>query len=180
MENWEYGKSASTPQLVGNIGKGKVTYYYASNINGPYTTQKPSAVGNYYLKAVISETTEYYGAVTTCSFKITEKSSVQTTTKVNLATPAIKSVKNVKGKKVKFTLKKKIANATGYEIQYSTKKSMKSSKKVKLSSSSKTSTTIKKLKLEKTYYFRVRAYRTENGNVSYSKWSSKKRTKIRK
>ena len=85
------------------------------------------------------------------------------------------SVKNVKGKKVKVSVKK-VSKASGYQIIYSTSKSFKNGKKV----NSKTgSYTIKKLKKGKTYYIKARAYRKENGKTYYGSYSSVKKVKIK-
>lgn len=100
--------------------------------------------------------------------------------KVSVAKPAIKSVKNVKGKKAKVTLKKKITGANGYEIRYSLKKTMKSAKKVTIKKANTLTATISKLKKAKTYYVQARAYKTVNGKKYYSSWSGKKNVKIKK
>lgn len=100
--------------------------------------------------------------------------------KVSVAKPAIKSVKNVKGKKAKVTLKKKINGANGYEIRYSLKKTMKSAKKVTIKKANTLKVTISKLKKSKTYYVQARAYKTVNGKKYYSSWSGKKNVKIKK
>ncbi len=100
--------------------------------------------------------------------------------KVTLAKPAIRSVKNVKGKKAQVTLKKKIKDAAGYEIQYSLKSNMKSAKKIQIKKASTLKATIKGLKNKKTYYVRARAYVTVDGKKQYSAWSAKKKVKIKK
>lgn len=86
------------------------------------------------------------------------------------------TLKNVKGKKMKVTIKK-VSNATGYQIKYSTKKSFKNAKTVK---TTKTTYTIKKLKKKKTYYVKVRAYRKVNGKTYYGSYSAVKKIKIKK
>ncbi len=100
--------------------------------------------------------------------------------KVTVAKPTIKSVKNVKGKKAKVTLKKKIKGANGYEIRYSLKKTMKSAKKATIKKANTLKVTISKLKKSKTYYFQARAFKTVNGKKYYSSWSGKKNVKIKK
>lgn len=99
---------------------------------------------------------------------------------ITLAKPAIKSVKNVKGKKAQVTLKKKVKDAAGYEIQYSLKSNMKSAKKVQIKKASTLKATIKGLKNKKKYYVRARAYATVDGKKQYSAWSAKKTVKIKK
>ncbi len=79
--------------------------------------------------------------------------------------------------------KKQATQTTGYEIQYSLKSNMKSSKKVTVAKTGTTSTTIKKLKSGKTYYVRIRTYKTvkvSGKNVKlYSAWSSVKNIKVK-
>ena len=94
----------------------------------------------------------------------------------NISKGKIKKVKNLKGKKVKLTLKK-IENAKGYQIAYATNKKF---RKKKLFTSKKMTVTIRKLKKKKTYYFKVRAYSSVNGKRKYGKWSNVKKIKIRR
>ncbi len=93
----------------------------------------------------------------------------------NIGKGKIKKVKNLKGKKVKLTLKK-IENAKGYQIAYATDKKF---RKKKLFTSKKMIVTVRKLKKKKTYYFKVRAYSSVNGKKKYGKWSNVKKIKIR-
>lgn len=86
------------------------------------------------------------------------------------------AVKNNKKKTVTVSWKK-VKGASGYQVQYAvntvfSKKTAKTTKKTKIS--------IKKLKKKKTYCFRVRAYKTNNGAKKYGKWSKVKRIKIKK
>lgn len=98
---------------------------------------------------------------------------------ISVSKPAIKSVKNVKGKKANVTLKKKVSGADGYEIRYSLKKNMKSAKKATIKKAKTLKVTLKKLK-KKTYYVQARAYKTVGGKKYYSGWSSKKSVEIKK
>lgn len=86
------------------------------------------------------------------------------------------TLKNVKGKKIKVTIKK-VSKATGYQIKYSTNKKFKNAKSVK---TTKTSYTIKKLKKKKTYYVKVRAYRKVNGKTYYGSYSGVKKITVKK
>lgn len=84
----------------------------------------------------------------------------------------VKSVTNVKGNKMKVTLKKKVSGAKGYEIKYTTDKKFK--KSVKTVTSTKITKTISKLKKNKTYYVKVRAYKIDSaGEKVYSSSYSK-------
>lgn len=86
------------------------------------------------------------------------------------------TVKNLKGKKLKVSYKK-VSKADGYQISYATNKKFKNAKTKK---TKKTSYTLKKLKKGKTYYVRVRAYRTVNGKTYYGSYSSVRKIKIKK
>lgn len=109
-----------------------------------------------------------------------EKTETSETTVSKITKPGkVKKItlKNVKKKKIKVTIKK-VFGADGYEIRYATNKKFKGVKKV---TTKKTSYTIKKLKKGKTYYVKVRAFRyDENGKKLYGKYSSVKKIKVRK
>jgi len=100
------------------------------------------------------------------AFTITVKAPSVKTTSVSL-----KAIK----KGFKATIKS-VSGVTGYEIKYSLKKSFKSAKTAR---TTKTSKTVKKLKRNKTYYVRVRSYKTINGVKYYSKWSKPKKVKTK-
>ena len=75
---------------------------------------------------------------------------------------------------------KKQKNATGYEIYRSTKKKGKYKKIATIKKVSKASYTNKKLKKGKTYYYKVRAYKTQSGKKVYGTFSTIKKVKIKK
>lgn len=74
---------------------------------------------------------------------------------------------------------KTITGSTGYQIQYSTSKNFAKAKTVKIAGAKKYSTTIKKLISKKTYYVRVRAYRTANRKTVYGAWSGSKKVVVK-
>ena len=126
------------------------------------------------------------GSVTPTNVVIPTKSVVPTgiqkltvTPVIKLKKPVIKSVKNKKGKKVKIVLKKKVSGARGYQVAYSRdKKFKKSVKKVAFTGKTKT---IGKLKKNRTYYIKVRAYKKDaNGKKIYGPYSKVKKVKIKK
>lgn len=90
----------------------------------------------------------------------------------------IKSVKSLRKKRL--TVKwGKVKGAKGYQLHISLKKNFKK-KKSKNLSGGKTSATIKKLKIGKKYYVRIRAYKKDaNGKKVYGKWSKVKSRKIK-
>ena len=99
-----------------------------------------------------------------------------TTPSATVAKVTSLKVKNKKSKKVTVSFKK-IKDAK-YQVQYSTDKKFKKDNKTK--TVSKNSVTISKLKKNKKYYFRVRAFKTVNEEKITGKWSSVKSVKIKK
>ena len=77
---------------------------------------------------------------------------------------------------------KRVAYVTGYELQYSTKSSMKNAKtiRVKSSGSSVLSKTVGKLTGGRTYYVRIRAYKSLDDGRTYGAWSSTKRVTVKR
>ena len=75
---------------------------------------------------------------------------------------------------------KKATGASGYQITLATNsKFTKGKKTVTVSGSSSKSKTIKSLKSKKTYYVKVRAYKTVNGKKKYGEWSKVKKIKVK-
>ena len=90
-------------------------------------------------------------------------------------------IKNVKSKaKKKLTVTwKKVKGADGYVVQYAKKSNMKGAKKVTVAKAGAKSATIKGLKSNKQYYVRVRAYKIVDGKKIYTKFSAKKRIRVK-
>lgn len=78
---------------------------------------------------------------------------------------------------LKFTWKK-VTGASGYQIYRSTKNSSGYKLSKTITSGSTTSFTDKNVKFNKTYYYKIRAYRTVNGKKVYSAWSAVKKQKV--
>jgi hypothetical protein len=105
------------------------------------------------------------------------KNSGTSSNTVKPAKVTISSAKNSKGKKLVLKWKK-VKGASGYEVTIATKKNFKKGKKV--TSVKGTSKTFKKLKQNKTYYVKVRAYTKKNGKKVYGAYSKVKKVKITK
>ena len=76
------------------------------------------------------------------------------------------------GGEKQITLKwKNPGNITGYQIEYGLKKDFESSKKVKIDKAKTLTTTIEKLAAGKTYYVRIRTYKTVSKKNYCSDWS---------
>ena len=95
--------------------------------------------------------------------------------------PAKVTKLTVTSKKKKVTLKwKKNSKATGYEIYRATKKNGKYKKIKTIKKASAVTFTDSKVKKGKTYYYKVRAYKTVKGNKANGKFSAVKKVKIKK
>lgn len=103
--------------------------------------------------------------------------TVKATFKINPKAVAIKTL--TAGRK-KLTVRwKKGAGITGYQVQYSLRKDFSAKTTVAVKKAATTQATIKKLKANKTYYVRVRAYKTVGGKKYYSAWSKVKSAKVK-
>lgn len=98
---------------------------------------------------------------------------------VRLNSSSISSLKNSASKKmaVKWTQNSK---ATGYQVQYSTSSKFSNATTKTITGYKNVSKTITNLKKGKTYYVRVRSYKTVSGVKYYSGWSTVKSVKISK
>ncbi len=111
--------------------------------------------------------------------KTTEDST--TTTEQIVTTPKKAKILFAKNSKKKtMVIKwKKVDNVKGYEVSYALNKKFTKSNIIK--TSSKSSFTANKLKKDKTYYVRVRAYNIDSDGLKiYGKWSAVKKVKIKK
>ena len=74
---------------------------------------------------------------------------------------------------------KKGKNITGYQVQYSLKKTFASAKTVTIKKAATVKTVLKKLQAKKTYYVRIRTYKTVKGKKYYSAWSGAKSVTVK-
>ena len=82
-------------------------------------------------------------------------------------------------KSITVNLNKKTTQVTGYQIQYSTSKDFTNAKTKTLTSNSTVKTTLTGLTANKTYYVRVRTYKTVDDVKYYSGWSAYKYVKTK-
>ena len=87
----------------------------------------------------------------------------------------LKSVK-AGSKTAKVTFAKAAGKVTGYEIKYATDSKY---KKAKTKSTAKTTEVLKSLKLGKTYYVKVRAYKKVSGGKVYGAYSKTVKVKVK-
>jgi len=145
---------------VATITKSKTTTYKKTKL---------SAGKTYYFKVRAYKTIsgkKKYGSY----------SSILTTT-TKTKTP---SISKVTAGNYKITIKwKRVTGATGYEIYMATSKNGKYKKIKTITKGSTTSYTKTGLTGEKTYYFKIRTYKTVAGKKLYSGYSSKKSAKAK-
>ena len=97
---------------------------------------------------------------------------------INPQTTKVKKL-TAKKKSLKVYITKKSKEVTGYQVQYSTSKKFSGAKTKTISKYKTTTCTLSKLKAKKTYYVRVRTYKTVKGKKYYSSWSSAKSKKTK-
>lgn len=163
--SYTYNKKAHKPGIVAKDDKGNKIPSSAYTVT--YSSGCKS-VGKYTAKV---------------TFKGDYKGTYTRTYSVVPQGTKLKSVKAGK-KSFKATWKKQKTQTTGYQLAYSTDK--KFSKKVKTATVSKNGTvkkTVKKLSKKKTYYVKVRTYKTvKSGKKTiklYSGWSAAKKVKTK-
>ena len=118
------------------------------------------------------------------TFKVVPYASTGDGTSKSLTTyrvsrPAISSATNSAAGKATIKWGKN-AKATGYEIWYSTSSSFSTKKTKAITKYTTVSTTLSSLTKGKTYYVKIRTYKTVSGKKYYSAWSVVKTVKITK
>ena len=156
------GKTIKAPTITVKDSAGKTissTYYTVTK-----PTKSLKNVGEYSYNIMFKGK---YSGFKTLTFTIKPKAA--TLSKVTAAKKAV----TVKWSKVS-------SQATGYEIMYATNsKFTKGKKTVKVTSYKTTSKKITKLTSKKTYYVKVRTYKTVDGVKYYSDWSKVKSVKVK-
>lgn len=114
--------------------------------------------------------------------KASSTSTTKAASKSKSKKPKKTSISKIKAQKKGFKVTwKKVSNAKCYQIKYSTSKKFtkKTSKTATVKKATTTSKTVKDLKKKKTYYVKVRSYKTVNGKKVYSDWSNVKKVKTK-
>ncbi len=116
---------------------------------------------------IVSGKGKYAGVIAGVKFTIKPK------------TVTVKAVKKASSRKLNVVWASHKTQTTGFQVRYATTKKFKSGtyKTVTLTSKSATSKALTKLKAGKTYYVKVRAYKTVDGKKIYSSWSKVKSAK---
>ena len=96
----------------------------------------------------------------------------------SIAKPKLNSAKSTSKKKIKASWSK-VKGASGYQVMWSTYKNFSKNYKTKSVKAKYSSKTVTTAQSKKTYYVRVRAYKTINGKKVYSPWSNTKKVKTK-
>lgn len=149
------------------------------------TTQKPVAGSSTYTIKKTDETQSQPQTQQPQQPTVNDNNNSQTQAPAATTTAAsLKKVKGVKvtnkaGKKVKVKWNK-VNGATGYQIQYTYKKGFnKKVKTVNVNKANKASKIIKKMKVGKKVYVKVRAYQNVNGQKVFGNFSKVKKLTVR-
>ena len=156
--------------------------YRSTSKSGTYKSIKSITNGStvsYTDKSLTTGSTYYYKVR---AYRTVDKKKVYSSySSIASAKPVLKtpSVKLTSGSK-KATIKwEKISGASGYEVYRATSKSGKYSKIKTITKNSTVSYVNSSLTKNKTYYYKVRAYRTVNGKKIYSSYSVAKSVKVK-
>ena len=150
--------------------------------NGTYKSVKTITSGSTvsYTNTSLTTGSTYYYKVR--AYRTVDKKKVYSSySSVVSAKPVLKtpSVKLASGNK-KATIKwEKISGASGYEVYRATSKSGKYSKIKTITKNSTVSYVNSSLTKNKTYYYKVKAYRTVNGKKIYSSYSVAKSVRVK-
>ncbi len=165
-----FTKSYSSKAQSFNIGakqKGDAKLTYSSN-NKKVTVNSSGKVT--IAKGFIGKATITITAKATTGYN---KATKKITVTVNPPTIKISKLSNSGSKKMTINWNKSTV-VTGYQIQYSTDKNFKKNvKTVNVSKNSTKSKSITKLTKNKTYYVRIRSYKTVSNVKYYSGWTVK-------
>lgn len=161
-KSFKYNGKVRKPSVTIKDGKGKKIA--SSNYTISFSNKNSKKVGEYTVKI------KFKG-----NYKGTKKLTYQ-------IKPKGVSLKKITSGSKKFKVKwnKNTTQTTGYQIQYATDNIFyNNEQKVRIGSNKTTSKTIKGLKAKKTYYVRIRTYKTKNGKRFYSGWSKALKVKTK-
>jgi len=185
------GKYSGTKTLTFKINPIKLssyklsatTYTYDGKVKTPSVTVKNS-IGTKLTKNTHYTISYASGRKNVGTYKITIKGKgnyIGTKTLSFKINPAKTTVsKLTAGKKsITVAISKKSTQVTGYQIQYSTSKTFSKATTKTISSYKTTKYNLKNLSAKKTYYVRVRTYKTVGKTKYYSGWSTYKYVKTK-
>lgn len=180
LETAEIPALTSTDISGASVKLSTTSYTYSGRAKKPAVTV---TLNGKTLKKNVDYTVKYSSitaigkAKVTISGKGNYKGTVSKTFKI---LPAKQTIAKITSQKKGFAVKwTKDTNVTGYQIQYDVKSDLKSAKSAYVKSNSTYKKTISGLKAKKTYYVRVRSYKTVGGVKYYGSWSTVKSVKTK-
>lgn len=175
--------SKSTIKYAKTFKLSTTSYTYDAKVKSPTVTVKDSA-GKILKKNTHYTVTYANGRKNVGTYKVTIKmigkySGTKTLTfKINPAKTTVSKLTAGK-KSITVAITKKSTQVTGYQIQYSISKTFSKATTKTISSFKTTKYTLKSLGAKKTYYVRVRTYKTVGKTKYYSGWSTYKYVKTK-
>ena len=156
------------------------SYTYSGKAKKPTATV---TLNGKTLKKDVDYTVKYFSntAIGKAKVTITGKGNYKgTVSKTFKILPAKQTIAKLTAQKKGFAVKwTKDTNVTGYQIQYDVKSNLKSAKSTYVKTNTTYKKTISGLKTKKTYYVRVRSYKTVGGVKYYGSWSGVKSVKTK-
>jgi len=176
------GTKTLTFKINPKIKLSATSYTYDGKTKTPTVTVTNSAgtkLSTKYYTVSYSAGRKNVGTYTaTIKFKNGHSGTYKYTFKIN--PPKTTVSKLTAGKKsITVAISKKSSQVTGYQVQYSTSKSFSKPVTKTISSYKTTKYTLKSLSAKKTYYVRVRTYKTVGKTKYYSGWSTYKYVKTK-
>ncbi len=145
----------------------------------PQATEPATTAANNQSATQATDETTTQPAIVTPTQAPSQTTKPKTTAKKTVSKPKKVKISKLKTSKKAVTISWKKVSSSGYQIQYGTNKKFKKAKTVTVKKGKTTSKKISKLKKGEKYYFRIRAYKTQNGKKVYGAWSSAKNIKVK-
>ena len=176
------GTKTLTFKINPKIKLSATSYTYNGKTKTPTVTVTNSSgkkISTKYYTISYSSGRKNVGTYTaTIKFKNGHSGTYKYTFKINPVKTTVSKLTAGK-KSITVAITKKSTQVTGYQIQYSTSKSFSKATTKTISSYKTTKYTLKSLSAKKTYYVRVRTYKTVGKTKYYSGWSTYKYVKTK-
>ena len=180
LETAEIPALTSTDISGASVKLSATSYTYNGKAKKPAVTV---TLNGKTLKKNVDYTVKYSSntAIGKAKVTITGKGNYKgTVSKTFKILPAKQTIAKLTAQKKGFAVKwTKDTNVTGYQIQYDVKSDLKSAKSTYVKTNTTYKKTISGLKSKKTYYVRVRSYKTVGGVKYYGSWSAVKSGKTK-
>lgn len=168
---------SSAIRYIKSVTLSTSAYTYNGQVKKPTVTVKNTAgttISSKYYTVTYATGRKYVG-----SYKVTVKFKGNYSGTKNLyfkiLPPKTTVSKLTSGtKSIKVSITKKTSQVSGYQVQYSTSKTFSSYKTKTLPGNANTGIYLTSLSAKRTYYVRVRTYKTVSGTKYYSLWSAYK------